>query len=110
MIDQDEADKLFDDFCDAVNGKIKFGFPFAEENNLHGGIQYVFRFSNGRGASVVRHRFSYGREKGLWELAVTNHTGELDYSTPITDDVLGWLNETEVENILGKISNLDEIE
>lgn len=57
----------------------------------HGGIGARHTFANGWGVSVVRHSFSYGGDQGLYELAVLNAGGRLDYSTPVTDDVLGYL-------------------
>ncbi len=72
----------------------------------HGGIQYRFRFPNGRGASVIRHEYSYGYEQGLWELAVLAPGGVLDYSTPITDDVIGRIDEAEVSDLLARIAAL----
>lgn len=73
--------------------------------NMNGGEQYIFKFANDYGASVVRHSFSYGHEKGLWELAVF-FEGHLCYSTPIADDVIGWLSPSEVDDILDKIEAL----
>jgi hypothetical protein len=82
------------------------------ERSLNGGTQKVYRFPNNMGASVVRHSFSYGRAAGLWELAVIKFTGAdtddfvLDYSTHITDDAIGNLNEDEVQALLVKIEAL----
>jgi hypothetical protein len=85
------------------------------------GTQRIYRFENGYGASVVRFSEhhgtsipvgSYGGDKGLWELAVLRFTGEktdkfrLIYDTPITDDVLGYLSEEEVDANLAKIEVL----
>lgn len=76
------------------------------ETNKHmDGIQKVYQFPNGYGASVIKHKGSYGYDKGLWELAVL-HEGELCYDTEITGDVIGYLNDPEVDNILGQISRL----
>jgi len=69
------------------------------------GIQKVYQFPNGYGASVIKHKGSYGYDKGLWELAVLQE-GELCYDTEITGDVIGHLNDPEVDNILGQISRL----
>lgn len=82
---------------------------------LNGGIQYIARFENNYGASIVQHAYSYGGGRGLWELAVIffdeNTTGvdcgfELVYNTPITDDVIGYLEETEIDDILLRIEKL----
>jgi len=43
---------------------------------------------------------------GLWELAVIGKDGSLCYDTPITDDVLGYLTEEEVNNTLVLIEQL----
>jgi hypothetical protein len=80
------------------------------ERQMNGGVQKIFRFTNGYGASVVRHEFSYG---GLWALAVLKFHGPdiyqfgLDYSTPITDDVIGRITEDEVDALLDRIEQLE---
>lgn len=81
----------------------------------NGGVQRIYRFPNGRGASVVRHVFSYGGAEGLWELAVIRFDGpgvddfHLDYTTDITSDVLGWLSEEEANDVLTQISELPPV-
>ena len=73
-----------------------------------GGYQKLYRFSNGYGASVMNDGISYG-EGELEELAVIQWNGDdwaICYDTPITDDVLGWLNPQEVEEILKQIEAL----
>lgn len=87
-------------------GKTKF---LVEERSTHGdGIQRIYKFENGFGASVVKHKHSYGGKKGLWELAVLDADSELCYSTDITDDVIGHLNDPQVDEVLGRISRLTE--
>jgi hypothetical protein len=76
-----------------------------EKNKMMGGIQKVYKFPNGYGASVIQHKGSYGYVKGQWEVAVL-HEEQLCYSTSITSDVIGHLNDPEVDNILGKIFRL----
>lgn len=74
---------------------------------LNGGIQLRVQFTNGWGASVVSHSFSYGGLEGLYELAVLDDLGHLNYDTPITDDVLGHLERTDVYDLLFKIAALN---
>lgn len=89
------------------------------ENNLvdeglrwTGNYQYVFKFDNGYGASVVKGDDTYGSEKDLWEVAVLwfgdYDQYELNYDTGITDDVIGYLTDEDVKNLLERIRNLDE--
>ena len=75
-------------------------------------IQYIYRFPNGYGASVVKFSTSEGHALDLWELAVTTWGDDgdhLNYSTPITDDVIGNLNSSMACDILGKIICLPAI-
>jgi hypothetical protein len=71
------------------------------------GKQCIVQFPNGYGASVVKGEHTYGGKNGLYELAVYGKDGEISYSTPITDDVLGYLSEEDVEKTLSDIKNLD---
>lgn len=75
-------------------------------NKVYGGFQELYRFPNGFGASVICHRFSYGGDRGLLELAVLDLNGDLCYSTPVTEDVIGHLTRTDLENVLDQIANL----
>jgi len=81
-------------------------FKPKEEHNHHGGIQKIYQFQNGMGASVVKHEASYGGDKGLWELAVLDKAGDLCYTTPITTNVLGHQNDEDIQNVLMEISKL----
>jgi hypothetical protein len=63
-------------------------------------------FDNGYGASVVIGPYTYGGEDGLYELAVLGNDGKLTYDTPVTDDVEGYLSETQVTDLLIKIQQL----
>jgi hypothetical protein len=77
-----------------------------------GGVQHVYRFDNNQGASVIRTPFSYGGSEGLWELAVLRFHGPLgtqfsiDYSTRITEDVIGGLTIERVNWWLERIEAL----
>jgi hypothetical protein len=73
------------------------------------GIHAVTFFENGYGASVVRGYGTYGNEHGLYELAVIagdKDGWDLDYETPITDDVEGWLSEERITELLMEIAAL----
>jgi hypothetical protein len=87
------------------------GFEQNEElvRNFNGGVQYVFKFENNYGASVVKHDYSYGHEDDLWELAVVQFDGDnwsLTYDTEITSDVLTRLTDEEVRGVLARIKEL----
>lgn len=62
-------------------------------------------FDNGYGASVVSHQYSYGGSEGLYELAVLRNN-VLVFDTPITNDVLGYLEEEQVTEYLKQIQEL----
>ena len=70
------------------------------------GDGYIYQFDNGYGASVVQHSNSYGGKQGLYEIAVLDSTGDLCYSTPITDDVIGYATEDKVLDTLHRIRML----
>ena len=74
---------------------------------LNGGEQYIYKFPNGYGASVIRSRMSYGGSAGLFELAVLDGKGHLTYDTPVTDDVIGHLGCVELGEILDQIEALE---
>jgi len=67
------------------------------------GRQKRYTFRNGYGASVVTD----GGKRDLWELAVLKDGG-LCYDTDITNDVIGRLNDPEVDQLLERIANLEE--
>ena len=69
------------------------------------GYVYVFKFNNGYGASVIKHQGSYGNLEDKFELAVL-YNDKLVYDTEITNDVIGWLNNDEVLDLLDQIKEL----
>lgn len=75
------------------------------ENTLYGGIQYIFKFENGLGASVIKHDYSYGNEHDLWELAVLNEYNDIHYCAFANGDVLNDLTDNDVELALKCIKN-----
>lgn len=78
-----------------------------ETKPIFDGVQLIYRYPNGYGASVVSFYGSYGGSQGLWELAVLDHEGNITYDTPITNDVEGYLTNDEVDELLERIERLD---
>lgn len=74
--------------------------------NHFGGVQSLVKFNNGYGASIVQTPYTYGGNKGLYELAVFGKDGHITYETEITNDVLGYLSENDISEILKKINDL----
>ena len=71
------------------------------------GIYSRTMFENGFGASVIRHKYSYGGKDGLYELAVLDTEGEIHYDNAVAEgDVHGYLNEDGVTTLLAEIQNL----
>lgn len=99
---------------------INLNYEGFEENLVSGptkmwdGVQYLFRFDNGYGASVIKSGGSYGGLADLWELAVTRYPADADdptrfelaYDTVITDDVIGWSTDEDIRKLLGRIKEL----
>ena len=72
----------------------------------HGGTQRIFSFPNSPyQASVVCHKYSYGGDIGLFELAVLKN-GKVCYTSGITRDVIGHLTEEEVQKLIKRIADL----
>jgi hypothetical protein len=78
---------------------------FKQHRELNGVVARI-TFDNGYGASVVKHEYSYGGKDGLYELAVLDKDGELCYDTPITEDVIGYLRDIDVTDVMEKIQQL----
>jgi hypothetical protein len=90
------------------------------------GLMGKIFFHNGYGISVVRFKMpsmpstalifrsegtygSYTSNETEWEIAVLKgdkKDAEITYDTPITDDVIGYLTETEVTDIMKQIQEL----
>lgn len=71
-----------------------------------GGVRSKLFFANGRGISVIRGPYSYGGDKGLYEVGALDSTGDLDYKTPVGEDVIGHLSPGEVTAIMNVIEGL----
>jgi hypothetical protein len=71
-----------------------------------GGDMAKVKFKNGYGASVLRGGPFY-TTNGTFEIAVVDDNG-LNYDTPITDDVVGYLSEPAANQILENIEALPD--
>ena len=88
---------------------MKFSDLQFQPYSVAGGIRAKHFFDNGYGISVVKFKGSYGYEEGLYESAVlkgTEEKYEICYDSVITDDVLGYQTEEEVEVLLYEIENI----
>lgn len=78
-----------------------------------GGSQVVYMFPNGYGASVISGDLFYVDDEHPFELAVIQSDGgesySLTYKTPITNDVIGHLDEQGVHDTLVQIKALPEL-
>jgi len=70
------------------------------------GVLSKTMFDNGYGVSVVKSDYTYGGADGFYELAVLGSDGRIDYTTPITDDVIGYLSEGDVTKIMKQVQEL----
>lgn len=81
-------------------------------DTLLGGISFRFRFENGYGASVIKNTVTYG---DLWELGVIYFADESDeswnriYAPAITEDIVGYLTDAGVRDVLDEIKNLPPV-
>tara|TARA_R100001594_G_scaffold113187_1_gene148037 strand:+ start:2598 stop:2882 length:285 start_codon:yes stop_codon:yes gene_type:complete len=69
------------------------------------GIILRFKFPNNYGASVINNKASYGHPKS-YEIAVL-YDDEIYYNSPITNDVIGYVNPADVGEILLQIKELE---
>lgn len=77
-----------------------------------GGHRTVYEFPNGYGASVINHLWSQGTELAVLEFDNhsyrLNHSYKLNHTTPITDDVVGYIKDKEeLAKLLDRIKQLE---
>jgi len=66
-------------------------------------------YSNGYGISIISNEFSYGGLNGLYEIAILigeEEDYEICYETPITNDVMGYLNPEQVIQTIEDVKKL----
>lgn len=79
------------------------GFVLSRRCESADGIQQVYRFPNGYGASVVRGRVFGLENASKWRMAITLWEGE-DFR--VLDEVIGFLADSEVEVCLSKVEEM----
>jgi hypothetical protein len=68
----------------------------------------TLQFANGYGVSIVWSDFSYGNEKGLFEIAVLRDN-KIVYDTPVTQDVIGRCDFGDVVETIARVSALPPV-
>jgi len=87
---------------------VKFGeLKFRDISMTHGrgGIQACYELGNGWYISIARHKLTYGREKGLYEIAIFSASGEQVYFPSWSNDSKAMLNELAVEEEIHKVES-----
>ena len=77
-----------------------------EENSQLIGIQAKMKFENGWGVSVIKSKWSYGGDEGLYEMAVLDKDGYISYNSGVIADVAGYLTEEMVTEFMRKVQEL----
>tara|TARA_B100000959_G_C14387323_1_gene380716 strand:- start:69 stop:359 length:291 start_codon:yes stop_codon:yes gene_type:complete len=80
-------------------------FSDISETHGEGAIQAYVELPNGFDVSIVKHKGSYGNEKGLYEVGCFFNNHMVD-PADWGDTVRGWLNESDVEHWLNYIKTL----
>jgi hypothetical protein len=66
--------------------------------------QVILQFGNGWGVSVITGPGAYGGREGRYEIAVLRFEVESSTFSIVGNDVVGWLTEDEVTDLVGKIA------
>lgn len=94
------------DHFDALRQAIG-SLPVTDVSLNHGLLNDQLRitFENGYGLSVITGDFSYS-DGITFEIAVINPSGRLDYTTPITDDVIPYADMDDLVEIMKQAADL----
>ena len=87
---------------------IKFqDLEFEDISKTHGedAIQTYLEFENGYDISVVKHKYSYGGEKGMYEIGCFYNNHMVD-PADWGDTVKGWLNPEDIEKEIALVQAL----
>ena len=81
---------------------------YVKETNVSGydrSVQVIYEFPNGYGASVITGSVAQADAGRPYEVAVFLN-GNICYDTPVTDDVIPYLDEFDVLRVLNEIKAL----
>lgn len=67
------------------------------------GVQAIHEFPNGYGISVINGKYAHCDDH-TYEVAILKD-GHLTYDTPLTQDVLNYQTEKDIDNILSFLEN-----
>ena len=88
-----------------ISEKFKEFICIDEEHEIFKGRMVRYRFPNGYGASVIEGEKSYGLELAVLEFSESEYG---DTASEFTDDVIGFIDDEELDEILERISRLGE--
>lgn len=83
-------------------------FIIKDGPGMLGAHQTEYRFPNGYGASVIRGGMAAygGLEMAVLKFTDEGHESSLCYDTPVTNDVLGYLNDDSLAEALQAVADL----
>ena len=88
-----------------ISEKFKEYIFIDEEHEIFKGRMVRYRFPNGYGASVIEGEKSYGLELAVLEFSESEYG---DTASEFTDDVIGFIDDEELDELLERISRLGE--
>lgn len=83
-----------------ITAKLRSEITDVEDNSSIISRCLVLHFKNGYAASIIKNI------RGQFEVAVINPEGQMDYTTPITKDVVSHLTQFEAQSVAFDIAML----
>lgn len=80
--------------------------PTSVEPHVNGGTQRLYDLPNGLWASAICTPYSYGGDRGLWELHVVREGKPVDIDGLTVGAVAGWLDEDALDAALDRFAAL----
>lgn len=93
--------KTFKDLKFKQHSIAKSGLPLFNDAK-----QATLTFENGYGVSVIFGKCFYSNGINTYEVAIT-YNGEITYNSGITNDVMRYLEENEVSDVMIKVQKLN---